>query len=549
MKTGFLSLITGLMLAGAASATVEDSFLQWPLAGSTQGDGAPITVYSQVLKTDCTGQCDSTACADLTATMFFRAEGGAWESLPMTLNIGNCYAPYDEYSVQIPITALTGTYVDFYAEFADLDGAAAYHARFDQPADVYTEADPGRYNLIPSTAVDFTLHICGDFSCVSPNGAGPGIAGTFNGWNYEPLTINEGDGVYCADYLIPAGSDPTLQFKFRNGPDWEPIPNNRVYVIEQGATSDTFVDFWAFQEICTCPEAPLTQAKLVVFTVDLSLLDPADYSGGVSIQGSRAPLTWTAGATLMTPQGGGVFTSGQMFMPGTLNTLEYKFTRNNGTTWEWEGTPNRLMCLEDNGIIFADETQFWNNVEPVYTTTVDVSVTFSVDMNCIDPAAYAGGVSVTGGGDVLANWTPGVNLLTDGDADGVYTTTLVYPAGSTFDWEHKFNMSADGTNWGWEENVQNRPFSISDENTNLVLGTVAWDNWLCAPATTITYIGGNTVQLDWDAVPTATSYSVYADTNPYFTPGPGNLLGTTTSTTFNHTVALGKLNFVVTANN
>lgn len=37
------------------------------------------------------------------------------------------------------------------------------------------------------------------------------------------------------------------------------------------------------------------------------------------------------------------------------------------------------------------------------------------------------------------------------------------------------------------------------------------------------------MRLDWSTVPNADSYTIYRDTTPLFTPGPGNLLGTSTS--------------------
>ena len=42
----------------------------------------------------------------------------------------------------------------------------------------------------------------------------------------------------------------------------------------------------------------------------------------------------------------------------------------------------------------------------------------------------------------------------------------------------------------------------------------------------------NDVKLDWGAIPGATLYTIYRDTNPLFVPGPGNQIGTSATNTF-----------------
>jgi hypothetical protein len=545
MRTGLLSMAAGLLLASAASAAVETANVQWPLDGSTQPAGLDLTVYSRVLKTGCTGNCDLVGCEDLEASLFFRPQGGSWSSVAMALNTADCYAPQEEYSGVIPGVSMAGSFIDFYVEYHDTADDTYYYA------DGFDSAAPAQYVLSALTTQDFTYSVCLN-TCNLPQGTlNPGIAGPFNSWSFTNL-VDGGDGIWCYDLVVPAGSAPSFDFKFRNNADWESLPGgpfaNRNYQIAPGSTADADTFLWNDEECAGLP-TELVNSLLVIFTLDMSYQDPASYSGGVSIQGSTAPLTWTPGATMMTAQGGGVFTTGLMFPAGSPTNIEFKFTRNDGVDWFWEdGNNNPLFLNEAGGSPQTVAVHYWNNYQPPQVTTVDVSVTFSLDMNCLDPASYAGGVSVTGGGDVLGNWTPGVNLLTDGNNDGIFETTLVYPAGSAFNWEHKFNLSADGMNWGWEDNVANRPFTISDANTNQVLATVAWDNWLCAPEVTIVRVG-NSVQLSWDAVPAAASYNVYGDTDPYFVPAPGNLLGSTAGTTYNHVVVGNRLNFKVTANN
>ena len=49
----------------------------------------------------------------------------------------------------------------------------------------------------------------------------------------------------------------------------------------------------------------------------------------------------------------------------------------------------------------------------------------------------------------------------------------------------------------------------------------------------------NDMRLDWSAILGATLYTIYRDTNPLFTPAPGNLLGTSATNTFTDVGAVG----------
>lgn len=49
----------------------------------------------------------------------------------------------------------------------------------------------------------------------------------------------------------------------------------------------------------------------------------------------------------------------------------------------------------------------------------------------------------------------------------------------------------------------------------------------------------NDVKLDWSAIPGATLYTIYRDTNPLFIPGPGNQIGTSATNTFTDVGAVG----------
>lgn len=526
----FLALAGLLLLAQSASAVVDHSYLQWQENGDTVPNSMPVTMYARVLKTGCTGLCDSTECADLTATLFYRAAGDVdYASAPMTLNVGDCYTPEDEYVGVIPVEALTAASVEFYCEFADGDGAAPFTSRPGSEAFTFTPEEPAFYLVVPATSAELTLHVVGDFHCVTPDGQGPGISGSFNGWAFQPMAAL-GDHQYGYDIVWPAGSAQSIEFKFRNGTGWETLVggpfDNREYVVADGATEDDYFGYWNDEEECQCPELPTTGTVSVIFAVDMNNQDPASYAGGVSVQGNRAPLTWNGGDRLLTDvDGDGVYTNLVQFPIGTLTTLEFKFTKSaDGVAWDWEQiAANRRICLPTAGGFLPADPVFFSDYVPATETTVPVEVTFQLDLGCFDPADYAGGVSVQGGAAPLT-WDGGSTPMSG--VDSFFDVTVVFPAGTPVLVEYKFTRN-DGVVWQWEDGIANRELALSDDAPTVVLGPVAFDDWFCSPAVTISRSASNVV-LDWDDVPTADHYDVYGADDAYV---PMTLLGSVTAST------------------
>jgi hypothetical protein len=96
------------------------------------------------------------------------------------------------------------------------------------------------------------------------------------------------------------------------------------------------------------------------------------------------------------------------------------------------------------------------------------TVTFQVDMNNVavvdDTVSVAGSFQVAAG--FPADWSPGSTILTDPNADGVYTVDVNLPAGT---YQYKF---LNGAAWGTDESVpgacavsNNREITISGNTT------------------------------------------------------------------------------------
>lgn len=105
------------------------------------------------------------------------------------------------------------------------------------------------------------------------------------------------------------------------------------------------------------------------------------------------------------------------------------------------------------------------------TTSQDVTVTFRVDMNCINPSWYAGGVNFVGSHTGWGMCAAGTEM-TDPDLDGIYEGTWLFAAGSNYNWEYKFQRN-DGSSCYWMDGG-NFSFTIDDSGPMQVLDVVPW---------------------------------------------------------------------------
>jgi hypothetical protein len=498
-------VLLGLM-AGAANAEITWGNIQWPEVGMSVSNGSDVTVYSKVFKDGCTGVCDPeiVPCADIDPTIFFREEGGAWQSAAMTFNTGDCYSPNEEYSGIIPMAVLTGATVDFYIEYHDLEDDTYFY-----PGD-YDGAAPAWYDIDDATTAEFTYHVCVDMHCV-PSMA-PGFSGSFNGWTNEPLTETPVDSdIWCGDIVVPIGSNPVIEFKFRNGGGWEDSIPNRTYAIAPGATFAEDDYLWDDTE-CSGP-TELLDDLMVIFTLDMEHQDPALYAGGVSIQGGSAPLGWVPGAELMTyhPEEDN-FTIAITFPVGTSTNLAYKFTRSaDGVAFDWESIDNRPLFLDELlGPTMIAPTNFWNEFIPPTITTVDIEVVFQLNMACLDAEAYAFGASIQGDASPF-DWDAGSTLMMD-SGDGDFDVVVIFPAGTAVSSGYKYTHSADGEAWAWEDAIGNRTLELDDSMPYMTIDFVKWEDYDCPPAVSIEADGADFI-LNW--IPEEAQYNVYFSENAY----------------------------------
>lgn len=205
---------------------------------------------------------------------------------------------------------------------------------------------------------------------------------------------------------------------------------------------------------------------------------------------------WKGGVTDAPGPGAGI--SASLFYKraseGTYTSVPMAFNVQIGANDEWwadipsaalNGGEDELFYVEiydaeDNTTYAAAQDQAGNNppfvlhIQP--GTSQDVAVTFRVDMNCVNPASFAGGVFVTG--DFLGWSTCNPNgALNDVDNDGIWEGVFVFVGGSNTNVQYKFQRN-DGTGCYWECGG-NRTFVIDDSNPTqtLDLQTYCCETW------------------------------------------------------------------------
>lgn len=138
------------------------------------------------------------------------------------------------------------------------------------------------------------------------------------------------------------------------------------------------------------------------------------------------------------------------------------------------GVDENFYCriYDSTDASWYDGAQDQNSNSPPFTlpisegTSQDVTVTFRVDMNCVNPGWYSGGVFFTG--DFLGWGTCLVEgQMSDPEVDGIWEGTYLFVGGFNPSVLYKFQRN-DGSSCYWECGG-NRSFTIDDASSTQVL--------------------------------------------------------------------------------
>lgn len=280
------------------------------------------------------------------------------------------------------------------------------------------------------------------------------------------MTDPDTDGIYSLQVVLPAGS---YEFKFINGNDWpgvEGVPavsqkgggnDNRFFTITQwhGENSEGNPDAeFVLPAVEFGGSAP--EGKVAVrLQIDMSNQDITP--DGVHVAGDAIVPNWTPEHGTATESANNRYAYVTHVDPDA--TYSYKFI--NGNFWGSDETApepcgvdgNRVFTVESDDLIL--DAFCFGTCELCAPQT---EVTFNVDMT-LEGGGNPDGVSVAG---AFQNWAPGETLLTDDDADGIYSATILIDQGT---YQYKF---INGIAWGDDESVP--PACNVDGNRQIEVG-------------------------------------------------------------------------------
>ncbi|MBN2018585.1 MAG: T9SS type A sorting domain-containing protein [Candidatus Cloacimonetes bacterium] len=318
----------------------------WPNSGSNQTNGSDITVYYQIWKDGVTG--GSGPGADLSATLFYKkSTETTYQSYVMTYNtaVGN----NDEYMGTIPDTYFgSGDIINFYCEGYDSTDATYSYGTDQAGGGPYDAGNPGSYNIVGGISQDVTVTFQVDLSVVGPIEPVT-VAGSFNGWNASANELTaQGNDIYAGDVLFTAGTNPSQEYKFVNGGNWENEIANRTLTIDD--SSPTMI----------LPVVYFNNLDPNDFTdIDVTVtvsVDVADSVGAgcvfdsLGIYGNVAPFDWDFGVIhnelveIITDE---LWTGEFLFPAGSWKHIEFKLGRN-GLDLEAGFGENHTFDIDDS---------------------------------------------------------------------------------------------------------------------------------------------------------------------------------------------------------
>ena len=367
----------------------------------------------------------------------------------------------------------------------------------------------------------------------------PTVNGSFDNWcgNCNPLTDADADGIWETTLNLPAGNYE-YKFAYDSWAGQENLtPGSSCTVTNFGYTNRSLVVSAAntlpvvcWESCAACAGPPV----FVTFRVDMS-----NVTGFTTPELNGTFNNWCGNCAQMTDMGNGIW---EIMMSLAAGTYEYKFSYDNWAGQETltqgssctvtnSGFTNRTITvgssdIEMDAVCFGSCSACTVNNTPGCTNTNAVNynpaagiddnsclfaTNFNVDMNCTDPFTN---VYITG---PWCGWCGAdtYNILTDANADGIYSVTVNLAAGNV---EYKYMVD----NWASQENlvddVQNGGTCapITDganyANRQIVVGTTTNDTYgKCTSCGGVTPDPCDILTLGFDDAGSLSSWTALAD--------------------------------------
>jgi hypothetical protein len=280
--------------------------------------------------------------------------------------------------------------------------------------------------------------------------------------------------------LVPNGGTPNYRWKWLADGNWAPDPDLEF----------SLPDLTPITVEATIPDN-ITQEVTVSFDLDMTYQPCAVYDS-ITIAG---PIGNWDGYPKMTDDGDGTYSYSIVFPLGTSSQQQYKYRYHYTNdllevVTVWETVPNHIFAVDDSAPTQVLPQDFWDHYVPEVTTS-DVTVTFTVDMQCI--SATIDRMELIG---TFTCWAVNPIVMTD-LANGQYTADVLFPAGSLLNQEYKFRRIELGDpiieDW---ETVNNRVLTLPEQPT-YELGNTFFNDWLCPPVSMTAIRIGDNLHLQW----------------------------------------------------
>ena len=247
----------------------------WPTSGQSYLPTDNISVYVQIWKagyTDSPGQGDS-----LTAWLYYKqAPDADYDSVEMSYLGDQGGGGNDEYTAIIPAAATqNGVDENFSCKVYDSTDASWYDGAQDQN----NNDPPFTLHISAPISQDVTVTFRVDMACLDPSWYVGGVffTGDYWGWGAcdpaRQMLDPDGDLVFEADFLFPAGSNPSVIYKYNKGAcDWESSPNRDFIIDDSGPTQVLPIDLFDDWDCCT-PSGPAEISATGTYCVEICYCD------------------------------------------------------------------------------------------------------------------------------------------------------------------------------------------------------------------------------------------------------------------------------------
>jgi hypothetical protein len=206
---------------------------------------------------------------------------------------------------------------------------------------------------------------------------------------------------------------------------------------------------------------------------------PSSFAGGVGLEGSRYPLNWDTGDSLMSdPDLDTVYTIDITFPTGSYPWVDYKYTKStNGVDWDWESISNRTFRIDDSSPTQILPMDCFNNECSGIDTAVTVVFTYNCEVwsDSIDEGVWLTGSELPLMWNAVGDTCPDtLHQLTDLGAD-IYQVSVTFPTGTQKFVEFKAAIDAKTECWDQSEDWNNN-FILDDGDTIQYLDTLYFND-------------------------------------------------------------------------